>query len=122
MKLRIKGNSIRLRLSRSDVKSFGESGHFAETTQFPGHTLNYCLQRGGNGNDLCASIHNNTIMVMMPDEMAEKWVNTETVGYHSEMRTGIAGSLFILVEKDFQCLDETVEDQSDNFENPGKIC
>jgi len=27
-----------------------------------------------------------------------------------------------LVEKDFICLDETTEDQSDNYENPNKTC
>jgi len=120
MKLRVKGNSIRLRLSRSEIKAFDENGNIAETTQFPGQTMIYCLQRGGNGNDIHASIHNNTITIIMPDEMAEKWVNSEIVGYQSDMRTGITGSLTILVEKDFQCLDETVEDQSDNFENPNK--
>jgi hypothetical protein len=29
-------------------------------------------------------------------------------------------SLYLLVEKDFVCLDETSEDQSDNYENPNK--
>jgi hypothetical protein len=26
--------------------------------------------------------------------------------------------LFLLLEKDFVCLDETIEDQSDNYPNP----
>jgi len=31
-------------------------------------------------------------------------------------------SLYLLIEKDFKCLDETTEDQSDNFENPNIAC
>jgi len=27
-----------------------------------------------------------------------------------------------LVEKDFQCLDHTLEDQSDMYHNPNKTC
>ena len=26
--------------------------------------------------------------------------------------------LYILIEKDFKCLDNTIEDQSDNYPNP----
>jgi hypothetical protein len=31
-------------------------------------------------------------------------------------------SLYLLVEKDFKCLDNVAEDQSDNYENPSKTC
>ena len=109
-------------MSKSDIKTFGETGHIAETVQFPGHLLIYRLQCAGDGAELHASMHDNTITVVMPSTMAEEWVNSEKVGYQSKMRTGITGSLSILVEKDFQCLDETTEDQSDNFENPNKTC
>ena len=28
----------------------------------------------------------------------------------------------LLIEKDFVCLDHTLEDQSDNYANPNKVC
>jgi len=30
--------------------------------------------------------------------------------------------LHLLLEKDFVCLDNTAEDQSDNYPNPNKAC
>ncbi len=39
--------------------------------------------------------------------------NTDEVGFENEQ-----GKLFLLVEKDFTCLDNVSEDQSDNYPNP----
>jgi len=38
------------------------------------------------------------------------------------MRVSETETLYLLLEKDFVCLDETHEDQADNFENPNKTC
>jgi hypothetical protein len=38
------------------------------------------------------------------------------------MEIGNDKYLFLLVEKDFVCLDNTVEDQSDNYPNPNAVC
>ena len=35
---------------------------------------------------------------------------------------GKGKDLFLLIEKDFVCLDHTFEDQSDNYPNPNKLC
>ena len=46
MKLRIRGNSIRLRLSQQDVKVFGEKGRVEDSIQFgasAGGQLTYVL-------------------------------------------------------------------------------
>jgi hypothetical protein len=42
-----------------------------------------------------------------------EFVNTDKVGYE-----GTHGNLHLLVEKDFTCLDNVAEDQSDNYPNP----
>jgi hypothetical protein len=31
-------------------------------------------------------------------------------------------TLYLLLEKDFVCLDETMESQNDHYENPNKTC
>ena len=122
MKIRIKANSIRLRLSKSEVAKFGIDGYLEETTNFPGQQLIYALQKASQWDDLTADLHQTKITVFMPEGMMREWVESEKVGYSSDMRIGDTGSLHILVEKDFVCLDETLEDQSDNFENPNKSC
>ncbi|MCU0442955.1 MAG: hypothetical protein MUE96_11200 [Bacteroidia bacterium] len=117
MKIRIKGNSIRLRLTRSEVDRFGKEGRIVETTQIGNQKLSYCLTQT-TGNQLEASFENATVTVGMPKTWANEWVQTERVGYESNMPLDQQQSLYLLVEKDFVCLDQTNEDQSDNYPNP----
>jgi hypothetical protein len=51
----------------------------------------------------------------MPADMANEWVATEKVGFEST-----DNELYLLIEKDFKCLDDVAEDQSDNYPNPLK--
>ncbi len=49
----------------------------------------------------------------MPAVMANEWANTARVGFENN-----EGEIYLLVEKDFVCLDTVNEDQSDNYPNP----
>jgi hypothetical protein len=117
MKIRIKGNSVRLRLTRSEVDRFGNKGMVEESTQFGSSQLNYVLTQHDHS-AMAARFENNTVTVLMPAAWAEEWVNTERVGYESTMPLTGTEELYLLVEKDFVCLDNTTEDQSDNYPNP----
>ncbi|MBS1530333.1 MAG: hypothetical protein JSU01_08495 [Bacteroidetes bacterium] len=113
MKLRIKGNSIRYRLTRSDVAAILKDGRLEESTDFGhGSELVYALQTTSNY-DLSATFKVNRITLFVPDEMIDRLANTDEVGFESGQ-----GKLFLLVEKDFTCLDNVAEDQSDNYPNP----
>ncbi|MCO5948338.1 DUF7009 family protein [Mucilaginibacter flavidus] len=112
MKIRIKGNSLRYRLTRSDVDKFLTDGYIAETTDFGMQTLEYALQQN-RLNNLSAIFEGNKITVFMPKTMAQEWYVTDRVGFEWN-----ANGLNLLVEKDFKCLDEVAEDQSDNYPNP----
>lgn len=116
MKLRIKGNSIRLRLTKSEVESFGRDGIIGETVDFGGQNdspFGYLLEQN-RGRDLCASFSDGKIKISVPRETAERWVGGEEVGIG-----GGAGILQILIEKDFVCLNPRAdEDESDNFPHP----
>jgi hypothetical protein len=116
MKIRIKGNSLRYRLSKSDVERFNKEGYLEEITDFGGQQLIYALQRYTLPN-LAATLQNNTITLFMPAAMAHEWVATEKVGFEYT-----DNHLYLLVEKDFQCLDNVAEDQSDNYPNPLMTC
>lgn len=118
MKIRIKGNSIRIRLTRSEVDRFGKEGHIEEHTNFGEAFLTYALQKTTESNSLQAAFENNTVTMLMPQSWAEEWVETERVGYESNMPIGNGEELYLLLEKDFVCLDNTTEDQSDNYPNP----
>jgi hypothetical protein len=112
MKIRIKNNGLRYRLTRSEVESFAQDGIFKEAVHIGDDTLTYILQRTAGG-QLSASFKNNVITVLVPDAIAEKWTDTELVGFEHKTE-----ALHLLVEKDFTCLDNVEEDQSDNYPNP----
>ena len=112
MKIRIKGNSLRYRLTRSDVDKFAAEGYIEETTDFGAQTLTYALQQN-RLNNLSAVFEKDKITLFMPKSLAMEWWVTERVGF--EWRQN---GLHLLVEKDFKCLDNVAEDQSDNYPNP----
>jgi 3-methyladenine DNA glycosylase Mpg len=112
MKIRIKGNSLRYRLTKRDVDQFLKEGYLEETTNFGNRQLIYALQRNGQDN-ITASFQNNKITLNMPATLATEWAQTERVGFD-----GQDNELYLLIEKDFKCLDNVAEDQSDNYPNP----
>lgn len=112
MKIRIKGNSLRYRLTKTDVEQFDKDGYIEETTTFGTQVFKYALQRSIT-EVLTASFNNNTITMYMPAAMANNWTGSDRVGCESN-----SSSLYLLVEKDFKCLDNVAEDQSDNYPNP----
>jgi hypothetical protein len=112
MKIRIKGNSLRYRLTRSDVAAIIKDGRLEDHTEFGHQTFSYALQTTTDY-DLTATFHENRITLFVPHTMIDKLANTDEVGFENEQ-----GKLFLLVEKDFTCLDEVSEDQSDNYPNP----
>lgn len=112
MKIRIKGNSLRYRLTKSDVIRFAREGYIEETTDFGDQVLVYALQRT-DATDLAAHFNNNKITMLMPGTIADEWCTTGIVGFDNNTPT-----LYLLIEKDFVCLDNVSEDQSDNYPNP----
>jgi len=112
MKIRIKGNSLRYRLTKSDVDTFINNGDIEETTDFGDQSLVYSLKRFP-GSQLTAEFKKNRITMLMPDTMVYEWHTTDIVGFESNN-----APLYLLVEKDFVCLDNVLEDQSDNYPNP----
>ena len=121
MKLRIKGNSIRLRLTQGELEEFQELGMVETTVKFgnmPSAQMNYILKRS-SGKQIEATFNLNKIIVNIPEGIAEKWITTAQVSLQEEMSINENESLLILVEKDFKCLKERPnEDESDLFPNP----
>jgi hypothetical protein len=118
MKIRIKGNSLRYRLTKSEVDQFIATGYVEEKINFGNSNLYYLLKKT-DSDHLSASFNNNKITLNFPSSFINKWTDPAQVGFEFYME--IEGSdkpLYLLVEKDFTCLDKTNEDQSDNFPNP----
>ena len=122
MKIRIKGNSIRLRLTKTEVDNFAANGFVEEKTEFGDTYFSYRMESSGHHQELAAAYLGNLITIFIPTAIAQNWTSTELVGFENKMDIGNNKQLFLLVEKDFVCLDNTFEDQSDNFPNPNAVC
>jgi hypothetical protein len=118
MKIRIKGNSIRFRLTRSEVEYFKTEGFIQEKTDFGSSVLICILKETIYGDHITVDFSNNALAMNIPAPVADEWTSTDKVSCESEIEIGVGKKLFLLLEKDFKCLDNAGEDQSDNYENP----
>ena len=121
MKLRVTKNSIRLRLSQTDVERFRETGVVDEKLVIgPGSdgSLTYCLARG-NGSAVSASLDGTTLTISLPASEADDWTATDRVGIEGSQPTDNGSSVSILIEKDFACLTPRAgDDDKDTFPHP----
>ncbi len=122
MKLRIKGNSVRLRLTQSEVAEFFERGKFEDRTEFGGETgqhLSYAVMAESGAEEISANFGNGRISIIIPQIIAEKWAQTEQTALAAEQNLPSGKTLRISIEKDFACLSpRPEEDESDNFPHP----
>ena len=118
MKIRIQGNSIRYRLTRTEVRELQEKGIVQEQTSFIGKNFAYRVLEKEGITALEADFQNDTISLFFPKVENAKWADLERVGFANDMILDNGQTLRLLLEKDFVCLDERVEDQSDNYPNP----
>ncbi|WP_301921687.1 DUF7009 family protein [Ferruginibacter sp.] len=119
MKLRLKGNAVRFRLSQTDVENLAAKGFVEEMINFSKDlALSYRLELNEDILKPGISYAGNTIAVLIPQHFTNGWPGNNIAGISTLHTTEDGTEIFIIVEKDFKCLDDTEEDQSDNFANP----
>ncbi len=126
MKLRIKGNSLRLRISPADLKKLLGTGHIEETVRFaPGDDaeLTYALELSERATTVITRYQPQRVTVILPSPDAHAWADSDQVGVYGSAPAGDV-PLEITVEKDFACLDKADPDNYDAFPNPkqGAVC
>ncbi len=122
MKLRVRGDSIRLRLTRAEVTTIAEGGLVEESTAFgPSMQLTYALAIGGSR--VTASFEAGRLEVRLPPDAARAWATGEAIGIEGAQEAGAGRTLRVLVEKDFACLTQRPnEDDGDAYPNPKASC
>ncbi|HAP63016.1 MAG TPA: hypothetical protein DCR93_27135 [Cytophagales bacterium] len=122
MKIRMKGNSLRLRLQQHEVQQLSEKGTVEEITAFgplASQKLVYSLRRTSRASQVSASFTQGKITVWVPSALLTQWAVTDLVGFEEWMTLGTDESLRILVEKDFKCVhDRPHEDETQAFDRP----
>lgn len=120
MKLRIRDNSIRLRLTRPEVETISTDGLVGGKVPFPeGAQLVYCLESSPACVDPTAQFANGELSVRLPESAVQHWAASDEVSIRAVQTLEDGGTLNILVEKDFACLaPREGEDESDMFPHP----
>ncbi len=117
MKLRIKGDSVRLRLTQPEVRQLAEAGAVEDAMHVaPGAALPYGL-RAADVRQLRADWTGGTLTVLVPQDWIGDWAQGDGVGFDGEQEAGDGRTLSILIEKDFECLHQR-PDEPDAFPNP----
>jgi len=116
MKLRIKGNTIRLRLTQTEVDKLSE-GTVEDRTQFPGgQSLVYKIQ---SEEQFGVDLNEGTVLISVPASQIQDWANSDKIEITNSIQLENNEQLEISIEKDFKCLTERPkEDESDMYPNP----
>jgi len=113
MKLRIQGNSLRFRLTRSEVARLHEEGVIEEATHFAAGRLAYRIRKDPALADVRAQLTDGAITINAPADAVDNWATSDEVGIAA--RDGV---LRIAIEKDFRCLTRRDEDEADAYPHP----
>jgi hypothetical protein len=116
MKIRIKSNSLRYRLTKSEVTRLWIEGFLEEQTVFVDKTLVYAIVTARE-DKLSANFIADRIILNIPQRMIDELHNTNKAGFNDS-----TGPVSLLIEKDFVCIDNVEEDQTDNYPNPSVTC
>ena len=120
MKLRINGNSMRLRVSPSEMARLLQSGRIDETIHFGPEAdakLTYALEHAPDADKMTLRRIPQEVAIVISTKDAQRWASGEQVGMYG---TADAGQLKLVVEKDFACLDGSDAEKQDCFPHPMK--
>jgi hypothetical protein len=118
MKLRIKGNSIRLRLSQTEVDQLQLNNQISDEVAFAEEQKLVYILTIVDANTFSISFIDSEIKIQLPETAARQWLNPSEVSLSTTVKKENI-ELKLLVEKDFSCLKKRPhEDESDLFPHP----
>ena len=112
MKLRVLGNSLRIRLRRSEVEQLAATGRVDFVCDFGSRQLRYSVT-SEEVPAMTADLTDDQITIRIPAAQVREWADSK--------QTGIAGqtpTLSLLVEKDFVRTAIKEADDHDRYTNP----
>ena len=119
MKLRIRGPTLRLRLTQGEIRALETHGVVEEHVPFAaGVELVYRLTSDAAAREISAHYRDGVVEVRIPRSTARQWCTTElvTLAHEQPLPQGV---LRITLEKDYACLTaRSDEDESDAFPHP----
>jgi Family of unknown function (DUF7009) len=124
MKIRMVGNSVRLRVGRDELARFLADGHIEETVRFaatPDAGFTYSLEVSAP-ESAAATVRyapSNLAVVVTPEQVGH-WGKEDQVGIYTQVDIGAHEALEIAIEKDFACMHGSESENADSFPNPNR--
>src|SRR3954465_15974258 len=106
MKVRIQGSRLRYRLKQFEVAAFKEDHVVKDELRFGDHPQE-CIQftlEATSDQKISADFECGKISVKIPHHVANKWTDTDMVGLEETVISKQGKSIYILIEKDFECI------------------
>ena len=113
MKLRLQGNTLRLRLRRSEIERLAQSGKVCEVVAFGDTPWTYSLVLEDAVPQPRAQLHATGICVLIPRAQGLAWCQGTETGIAS---TDVSPT--VLIERDFVRTAVVEPDDFDRFTNP----
>ena len=115
MNLRIQGNSLRLRVTQTEVAQLKDGWLVESFIEFGSASpLIYRLETSDFLPTVAATFDGQTIRVSVPAQTMTEWVEGDQVGIEAISEN----SLGVLIEKDFQCRHKVGEQDPDAYPHP----
>ncbi len=120
MKLRVRDNSIRLRLTQAEVELVRADGLVRGRVPLAGsNNFDYVLESSPATVKSEAHISNNVLTVRVPEAEILSWSDSDEVSISATQLVDGGDELTILVEKDFACLaPREGVDETDMYPHP----
>lgn len=118
MKLRLRDNSLRLRLDRKEVAALALARSAeGRTSVSPDQPLVYRVGLSADAQEPQVSFDGGVIAVLIPEAAGRRWAESDDVGIYATTPWGLR----LTIEKDFRCLDAGArdEDESQAYAHPG---
>jgi hypothetical protein len=122
MKVRIAGNTIRFRLRKQDVASLEKHGLVLDLLEFGAGQEDRLEFKLETAEALEPQIRYSAgaTTILLPRSVVEEFSQTDRVGFNFNIDTGRDRSVYVLVEKDFSCLDGSDADNEETYVNPNE--
>jgi len=127
MKLRILGNSLRLRVTRSELARLQAGGSIEDCVRFspaPEASLTYALTVMASEAAVRVEYAPQRVTIVLNEAQLQSWSQPGKVGIYTSVGNGSGKGLQLTIEKDFACLDRSHVSNADTFPNPhaGGVC
>ncbi|HEY3738431.1 MAG TPA: hypothetical protein VGL53_01240 [Bryobacteraceae bacterium] len=118
MKIRLFGDSIRLRLNQAEVESLAAGGAVEMVIPFPGEAFACTVQPSGNSIEVRHS--GGRLSILIPQAQTTAWAASAEVGMYADQQPSSGGAVLrVLIEKDYRCVhNPDAPDNAGTFPNP----